>query len=447
MSRIFLISSNTIADPYPVYPLGMAVLTAALSSQGHTIHQFDYFAVAQSLERLRSTLSRFNPDIVGLSLRNIDNVDSTSPDGGWSLELNRDLVRMIREMTDAPVVLGGPGFSIMPEAILDYIGADYGVAGEGESLFNRLIQHIHEGKALNRIIRKQKDSFVDMNTSQPLWEKELIHFYSGQGGILGLQTKRGCSFHCMYCTYPAIEGNDLRCMEAGKVADEVERLVKEFGIHSLYFTDSVFNDPHSNYLSLAEELILRELNITWSAFFRPHRISRDEIRLLKRSGLRMVELGTDAATDTTLTELNKGFHFERVIEFNQVCLQERVPCFHYVMFGCPGETDLTVKEALKNIESLNSSFVMVFSGIRIFPGTILHERSIGDGILAPQDSLLRPIYYFSPGIEKESMNETIRKAFGKRKDRIFPPSEGYMRLRALRLLGVCDFYGRHGSGE
>jgi lipid biosynthesis B12-binding/radical SAM protein len=447
MSRIFFISSNTIADPYPVYPLGMAVLTAALSSQGHTVHPFDYFAAAQSSERLRRALSRFNPEIVGLSLRNIDNVDSTSPEGDWSLTLNRDLVRIIREMTDAPVVLGGPGFSIMPEAILDYIGADYGVAGEGEILFNRLIEHLHEGKALSRIIRNQKESFVDMNAFQPLWEKELIHFYGEQGGILGLQTKRGCSFHCTYCTYPAIEGNDLRCMEAGNVADEIEHLVKEFSIHSLYFTDSVFNDPHSHYLSLAEELILRELNVTWSAFFRPHRTSREEIRLLKRSGLRMVELGTDTATDTTLTELNKGFHFESVLEFNQVCLLEQLPCFHYVMFGCPGETDGTVQEALKNIESLGRSFVMVFSGIRIFPGTILHERSIQDGLLAPEDSLLKPLYYFSPGIERASMNETIQKAFGKRKNRIFPPSEGYMRLRALRLLGGGDLYGRHRSGE
>lgn len=443
MSRIFLISSNTIADPYPVYPLGMAVLTFALSSQGHTVHQFDYFAATQSSKRLRSTLSRFKPDIVGISLRNIDNVDSTSPDDFWSLALNRDIVTMIREITDAPIVLGGPAFSIMPEAIIDYIGADYGIAGEGESLFNILIQHIQEGKKSNRVIQNHNESFVDINTSQPLWEKELINFYGEKGGIMGLQTKRGCAYNCTYCTYPALEGNDLRCMEPGKVADEVERLIKDFGIHSLFFADSVFNDPKSNYLSLAEELILRELNITWSAFFRPHTITCDEIRLLKRSGLHMIELGTDAATDTTLTELNKGFNFEKVIEFNQVCLQERVPCFHYVMFGCPGETDLTVKEAFKNIEFLKSSLVMAFSGIRIFPGTILHERSIKDGVLAPNDSLLRPIYYFSPNIDKESMNETIRKAFAKRKDRIFPPSEGYMRLRALSLFSSRGFYGRN----
>lgn len=150
----------------------------------------------------------------------------------------------------------------------------------------------------------------------------------------------------------------------------------------------------------------------------------------------MIELGTDAATDTTLTELNKGFNFEKVIEFNQICLQEQVPCLHYVMFGCPGETDLTVREALKNIELLKDSLVIAFSGIRIFPGTVLHERSIEDGVLAKNDSLLNPIYYFSPNIDEASMNETIRKAFAKRRDRIFPPSEGYIRLRALSLFGV-----------
>ena len=436
MSRIFLIASNTIADPYPVYPLGMAVVASALSSQGHIIHQFDYFAATQSSTQLHRALSRFKPEIVGISLRNVDNVDSTARDHFWSLALNRDIVKMVREMTDAPVVLGGPAFSIMPEPILDYIDADYGIAGEGESLFNTLIQHLKEGKNSDRVIRNQNDSFVDINTAQPLWEKELVTFYTENRGIMSLQTKRGCAYHCTYCTYPALEGNHLRCMEPGKVADEIERLGKDFDIHSIFFADSVFNDPRSNYLSLAEELVLRELNLRWSAFFRPQTMTRDELCLLKRSGLHMIELGTDAATDTTLTELNKGFNFETVIEFNQICLQEQVPCLHYVMFGCPGETDLTVREALKNIELLKDSLVIAFSGIRIFPGTVLHERSIEDGVLAKNDSLLNPIYYFSPNIDEASMNETIRKAFAKRRDRIFPPSEGYIRLRALSLFGV-----------
>jgi lipid biosynthesis B12-binding/radical SAM protein len=435
VSRIFLISSNTIADPYPVYPLGMAVLAAHLSSQGHTIHQFDYFAAAQSSEQLHSNLSRFRPDVVGISLRNIDNVDSTSPDNCWSLALNRDLVTMIREMTDAPVVAGGPAFSIMPEAIVEYIDADYGIVGEGEPLFNGLIRQIKEGKKPNRVIRNRNDSHVDVNGPQPLWDRELIHFYRDRGGVMGLQTKRGCAHHCTYCTYPAVEGSKLRCMQPGRVADEIERLVKDFGIRSISFVDSVFNDPQSNYLSIAEELIHRELDIVWSAFFRPDRITRDELRLLTRSGLYMIELGTDAATDATLAELNKGFCFEKVIEFNHVSLQEQVPCLHYVMFGCPGESDLTVKEGLRNIESLKTSIVMAFSGIRIFPGTVLHERSIEDGLVPEDGSLLSPLYYFSPNVDKESMNDTIGKAFANRRDRIFPPSEGYIRLRALKLFG------------
>ena len=442
MSRIFLISSNTITTPYPVYPLGMAVLSSALSSQGHTVYQFDYYA-AELSKRLRSALLRFKPDIVGISIRNIDGVDSTSSDDFWSLGLNRDIVKTIRQITDAPVVLGGPAFSIMPEAILDYVDADYGIVGEGESLFNTLIQRLKEGKTTDRVIRNAVDSFVDMNASEPLWERKLIHLYDEKGGTLGLQTKRGCTHRCTYCTYPALEGTDLRCMQPGRVADEVERLIKDFDIHSLFFVDSVFNDPKGDHLSLAEELILRELKVTWSAFFRPEKTSRSEIRLLKRSGLRLIELGADAATDTTLVELNKGFHFEEVLTFNEMCLQEQVPCFHYVMFGCPGETDLTVNEALQNIELLKSSFVMAFSGIRILPGTVLHERSIQDGVLARNDSLLRPLYYFSPCVDGESMNETIKKAFAGRKDRIFPPSEGYIRLRALTLFGFRGFFGRN----
>jgi len=435
VSKIFLISSNTIADPYPVYPLGMAVVASSLSSQGHTVRQFDFFAAEHSWERLHIELARFQPDIVGISLRNIDNLDSTSPDSLWSLALNREMVKTIREATDALVVLGGSAFSIMPEAILDYVGADYGIAGEGESLFNKLVVQIEKGIKPERVLRNHGDSFFDIDASRPLWEKDLIQFYGEKGGIIGLQTKRGCGYHCTYCTYPAVEGARLRYREPGRVVDEIDRLIKDFDIHSVFFTDSVFNDAKGHYLSLAEELISRELPVAWSAFFHPHRMTVEEMRLLKRSGLYMVELGTDAATDTTLAELKKEYDFGEVLELNRLCLQERVPCFHYVIFGCPGETDLTVEEGLKNTERLKGSLVMAFSGIRLFPGTVLYQRAIEEGVLSPDDSLLAPRYYFSPKIDEASMNEAVQKAFGRRRDRIFPPSDGYIRLRALSLFG------------
>ena len=42
MPKVFLLSANIMTDPYPVYPLGMAIVASALTSAGHQVRQFDF---------------------------------------------------------------------------------------------------------------------------------------------------------------------------------------------------------------------------------------------------------------------------------------------------------------------------------------------------------------------------------------------------------------------
>ncbi|MEI8078417.1 MAG: cobalamin-dependent protein, partial [bacterium] len=84
MSRILLLSTNTAQAPYPVYPLGMATIAAALAAKGHEVRQLDLLAQALSAASLRQTVRDAAPDVIGVSLRNIDNVDSLSAADSWT---------------------------------------------------------------------------------------------------------------------------------------------------------------------------------------------------------------------------------------------------------------------------------------------------------------------------------------------------------------------------
>ena len=438
MSKILLISSNTIADPYPVYPLGMAMVASALVRHGHAVEQFDCHTAIEYKKELSHIITRFEPDIIGISLRNLDTTDSSSREK-WTLDFNRELIDHIHTITNAPVVMGGSAFSIMPEDILSYTGADFGVVGEGEVAFPALVKSMASGNAEERIIRSNSHSRTDLDRSGPLWDLRLLESYQKGNGIVGIQTKRGCNYRCSYCTYPLLEGKKVRCKEPGLVADEIEKLAKDHSMRLFFFTDSVFNDPGSNYLEIAEEIARRDLNLEWSAFFRPHPMTRDEILLLKRSGLAAVEAGTDAACDTTLSELNKGFSFSDAITFNDAFVEARIPCIHYVMFGCPGETHETVDESLRNLNHLRTSVVLVFSGIRVLPDTSIYTRAINDKIIKDGEIPLRPVYYFSPAITEDVMEKRIKESFKGRRDRLFPPSEAHSRLRILAMFGFSGF--------
>lgn len=112
MPKVFLLSANIIKDPYPVYPLGLAIVASALTSAGHQVRQFDFMIQGSSLTELQRAVEDFNPDYIGVSLRNVDSVDSFNAEESWALASDKALVKGIKAITAAPVVLGGSAFRL-----------------------------------------------------------------------------------------------------------------------------------------------------------------------------------------------------------------------------------------------------------------------------------------------------------------------------------------------
>jgi lipid biosynthesis B12-binding/radical SAM protein len=418
MTRILLVSSNITTEPFPVYPLGLAIIASALVACDHTVDQFDFLVAGESEQALRERIRAFVPDYVCLSLRNLDNCDSCSAMAYPAIA--KRLVEVIRSACPAPIIIGGSAFSILPEELLAYTDADFGVVGEGERIICDLIQELSAGRTPPRLLHS-KTLIPGHELISPLYSPELTGFYMEASGMINVQSKRGCVHKCIYCSYPNLEGSRLRLRDPRAVVDDMERARTDHGTDSFFFTDAIFNDADGHYLQIADEMLKRETAFRWSCYIRPQGIGRKEIALLKRAGLYATELGTDAACDKTLHALGKGFTFADAMEANRAFVAEQVPCAHFVMFGGPGETRETVAEGLANLELLERTVVFAFTGIRILPDTPLYTLAIQEGFLSKDTSLREPLFYHSPLIEKEVVHAMITESFGVRRNRIFPP--------------------------
>ncbi len=403
--RVLLVSVNTVQEPFPVYPLGLDYVAGAISTR-HEVRCLDLNCLGED-QALEQAVVAWDPEIVGLSLRNVDNTDSRDPRS--FMEEYRELALRVRRCTGAPIVLGGSGFTLFPDEAMALLEADYGVVGEGERL-EPLLEALASGRdpaGVPGVITARRQGGGGPPAAPLPWPRsvrrrfdpgaEHLAFYLRNGGMLNLQTKRGCPFRCVYCTYPRIEGRRLRRVPAADVAATALRL-QEAGARYLFITDSAFNADVRHSLAVARAFRKQGLTIPWGAFFAPIDLPADYFETMAACGLKHVEFGTESLTDSVLEAYGKPFRRRQVTSAHRAAVSAGLHVAHYFLFGGPGETEETLADSLAQIERLEKTVLFLFCGMRIYPHTGLHELAVREGQIAPDASIVDPVFYQPPGM-------------------------------------------------
>lgn len=437
--RVLLISANTETVPTSVYPLALARLASAVSAAGYRVRQHDL--LVHGWEGLTSVLEEFRPDVVGISLRNIDNTDS----GGATTYVDsyRALVRLVRAAGSARVVLGGGGYSLLPERLLELLEADFGIVGPGERPLCRLLDALSGDGDLSNIpgllsrgpggeISARLDQSPVPNAPPSagcLHDEALVRHYWREGGMIGVQTKLGCNRRCVYCTYPLIDGRDPTWADPDAVADEMARLRHDHDVSYFFVVDSVFNLARDREVALAEAIIRRDIDASWGAFFTPDGIDQEYLRVLARSGLTHVEFGTDSLCDPVLRSLRKGFAVQDVMDAADACDRLGLHVAHYLVLGGPGETADTIRCTLDNAARIKPCVFFPFAGLRIYRGTALHRIAVREGAVSGDDDCLDPRFYFAPGLDADTIWRLVKDRTDTGRPWILPSF--FPKLRAL----------------
>ncbi len=431
--KILLISANVAQVPYPVYPLGLGIIAAALEKAGHAVTQFDLLQNNRSMEAVAAAVREADPDIVGISLRNIDNTNLLHEE--QYIPCVREIVATVRRESSCRVVLGGSGFSIMPEVILDTVGADYGIVGEGEKLMVDFVAEAAVGRYPETRCVRAAPGLMGGEMPGAVYDRDIMRFYQKSGNLAGVQTKRGCTHHCVYCSYPVLEGAAIRPRAPRDVVADIRRLIDEHNVGYIFFTDSVFNDEAGHFREVVRQMHREGINVPWTAFFRPSGLDTATVTLMKETGLHAAELGADASNDTALKRLGKCFTFADIARCSDLLVEQGVACAHYYMFGCPGETEALVDEGIANIRSLQGAAVFIFMGIRVLPGTPLAEIARRDGLFSDDKELLESVYYLAPDVDRDWLEQRLTDAFAELDHCVFPPDSMDAKLRFLHSLG------------
>ena len=438
MHKLGFISANNFAEPYPVYPIGCSYLLTYIEKHLEDCeYSFFDFNLDGGYEDLENWCRNGGFEVIAISLRNID--DNNLLSDNCFVTHYEAIMKSIRKITDASVVVGGPGFSIFPELLYERLGVDFGIRGEGEESLCELLRALFHGgdwKDIDGLVWRAPDGKVTVNgrkkyVSAPCLKMnpDSIPYYFEKSGMLNVQTKRGCPFGCIYCSYPIIDGRKVRNLDSATVVENIKEMNSKFGVDYLFFTDSVFNIDKDYNEELCNRIIESGVKFSWGAYFSPRGLSREELELYKKAGLTHIEWGTDTLADRTLETYNKKITWEEIRRTSQWASDLGIFYAHFMILGGYGETEQTLAQTFERSKELGFTVFFPYIGMRIYPETRLYEIALAEGLISGKEELVEPKYYVSRDIDLNNIKANA-KASGQKW--IFPEDENSPLIEKFR---------------
>jgi len=384
-----------------IFPLGLSYIASML--QGHDVQIFDPNISQSPYYELEEKIKAFKPQIVGISLRNIDTTQRK--DIFYYFKTLQPTTHLLKSIDHyVKIIIGGTGFSMFASKIMERIPEiDFGVYLEGDESFPELLRKLDKPEDVKgifvrkdgRVIFTGVRPFPDVG-KLPLPNRALLeikkydrHSYTN----IAIQTKRGCPLKCAYCSYPFINGKKTRARSSKQVVDEIEDLINEFDIRRFMFADSVFNLPESHAENICKEIVRRQLQVQWSAWFNIQRFSKELLTLAIKAGCKNFSFSPDAITNASLKALRKDISEQDISRIIKMFKRTSKVRIEFNLFCTPPKQDFfgflkTLFFFIKiNILFFGRSAVR-FGWIRIEPDTRIYEMAVNERIISKETELL-----------------------------------------------------------
>ncbi len=435
--KVLLVNTNRMKPP--IAPIGLDYLADSITDAGHDAHLLDLCFSENAAADLASAVRNVSPQAVGVAVRNTD--DCYFSGGAFFLPEVREVVSALRNLTDAPVVLGGVGFSVTPEAAMDFCGADYGISGDGELAFVRFLSALEEGCGFEQVpgllhraagsLRRNPPHETPLNLL-PLRSRSFVDNarYFREGGQAGFETKRGCSMKCIYCADPVAKGRNVRVLPPKAVVAELKALWSQ-GIDHFHTCDSEFNIPTEHAKDVCREIIAAGLGgrVRWYAYCSAAPFDDELADLMKRAGCAGIDFGADSGSDAVLSRLGRHFTRDDVVRTADLCHRHGITFMYDLLIGGPGETKQTIRETIDLMKHIDADCVGLSVGVRIYEGTPLaafvsRQMAAGSdagiyGAKTGNPGFLMPVFYISPEVGTEIVDYVRQLVAGD--ERFFVP--------------------------
>jgi radical SAM superfamily enzyme YgiQ (UPF0313 family) len=384
MKQIILILAKT-RNPF-WRPLGLEYVAEALVEEGYGVQLLDLTIEDEPERAVKECIASNHYDAVGISIFNTQ-WDTGRDRVYFCLPDIRNMISNIKKMTKAPVILGGYGFSIQPEDILEYVGGDFGVAGCGILALPTLLERI-KGNSIETgtVVREQHGKYLDMEFKRNTVNSDR---YS-ENDTVYVGVHDGCISNCYHCPFA---NTKMRLRDPSKVMAEVQNLITQ-GVKRVRFVSDMINVPVAYAESLCQGLT--KLPMEWSSDIHPIKkyLPVELVNSMKQSGMFSVNIGSRIIGSDRMCRVYRQEFGARDIEYTTKLFKERkIETAWFIGFGAPGECKETIDDTFALIDKAGPDVASIITKARIYRHTELFNIAQNEGLVSPDDKLLEPVYY------------------------------------------------------
>lgn len=420
-------------------PLSLTERYGAMASAGaeNPPHAFLYLGVV-------TRQHGYNTKILDASAHNmtandiLDYIDNIKPDyiGMTAFTISIDKVASLTKIIknknpDIKIIIGGPHISAIPEETFTlYKDFDYALIGEAETSLIDLLKVFKEGGSLDDvpglcyrsdgeiIVTAKKVNNYDLkNIGILAWDllDGYPNIYSAAASYFSktpytdIITSRGCPFLCTFCDR-AVFGNKVRSIGIDNIIQNIEFLVKKYGIKSLYFQDDTLLSLTETLDELCEYLIKRKYDLIWSCNSRINQITETKLEMLKKAGCWKLSIGIESGSEKILKIMNKKINMDQVTEKLKLARKCGIKTNGYFILGSFGETKETLRETIEFCKKVELDTIRV-SYFTPFPGSELSKQCLNSGTIKSHWSKFSfyNVVYVPKDLSEDDLVRTYKK--------------------------------------
>ncbi|GMU91591.1 MAG: hypothetical protein AMXMBFR4_06490 [Candidatus Hydrogenedentota bacterium] len=368
------------------HPDYLCIAAGVVEAAGHEIMVLDAQAKNMSIEQALPLMRRFAPDMVVYQ--------ASTP----SIDADVDAARACKEALGGVHVLVGPHVTAEPEDTLRKANGAVDAVAIAE--YDYTLRELADGAAIKdcrglawmdgaRFVRNEDRPYIENldDLAFPAWKHVDIYDYRDFGKLfpfLTLISGRGCRAKCTFCQLPQVmNGHRYRTRSVENVCDEIEYDLKLFpSLKEIMFEDDTLTmrSTQDRLVALCEEMIRRDLRISWSANARVDVNDLEVLKLMKRSGCRWLCVGFEFGDQQILNNVKKGATIAQMHRFAHNAAKAGIRVHGCFMFGGPGETLETARKTLELSRRLPIDTAQ-FTAVVAYPGTTYYQWAKEQGYL------------------------------------------------------------------